>query len=77
MSKSTCGVSLADRTNSREILESGKLEDVKVVLEKKILFWFEHAKRLLVLYNLTRQGQITLRENDRDEFNNLPSLITR
>ena len=39
-----CGVSLADRPSSREILERYKLVDVEVVLKKKRLFCFGLVK---------------------------------
>ena len=40
-----CGVSLADRISSREIMEMCKLEDVEVVLKKKKHFWRGHVNR--------------------------------
>ena len=45
MLRRMCGVSLADRVNSNEILERCKLVDVEVMLKKKRLFWFGHVKR--------------------------------
>ena len=53
-----CGVSLADRISSREILERCKLEDVEVVLKKKRLSWFGHVKRRSEVDPLTRIQEV-------------------
>ena len=45
MLRRICGVSLADKSSSGEILESCKLKDLEVLLKKKRLFWLGHIKR--------------------------------
>jgi len=76
MLRRICGASLADRSSSREVLESCKLENVEVDLRKKRLFWFGYLKSRNENDSLTRvhEMQIPFYVREGDKKNSLAWL---